>query len=186
LYPPFDFEHWENVKIKPSTFNNFYLVVGRLENYKKIELVLKTFNRRKDYLIIVGKGSLKNSLEKIANKNIVFYSDLKDEELAGLYSKAKGLIMPQNEDFGYVSLEAQFFGCPVLTFKESGASETIIEGKTGFYFYKQTVKDLLSNLERFDKIAYNLRSNLIVGKGKSLLFFDKKRFIKEFIKIINL
>ncbi len=119
---------------------NYFLIVSRLEPYKKIDLAVKVFNRLKDNLIIVGEGSEENNLRRISGKNIIFLSKLTDQDLALLYSNAEALIMPQEEDFGLVSLEAQFFGCPMISYKKGGALETVTEGKTGIFSKEQSEK----------------------------------------------
>ena len=158
------------------------MVVSRLESYKKVDLVIKVFNKLKKPLIIVGEGTQENKLKQIAEKNITFLSKLSDVELSNLYTNAKALIMPQEEDFGYVALEAQYFGCPVISYKKGGATETVVDGKTGIFFLSQTEKSLIQTVERFDKIGYNLRKNIEVFGTQNLKKFSKKFFVDNFLK----
>src|SRR3989339_970850 len=105
VYPPFDIEYWKSVKRKTCNakrlfFNEYYLIVSRLEPYKKVDLVIVTFNKMKDKkLIIVGKGTQEQKLKAIAGENTRFIQDISDQELADLYLSATALIMPQEEDF---------------------------------------------------------------------------------------
>jgi len=69
-------------------------------------------------------------------------------------SGSKALIMPQEEDFGLVALEAQAAGCPVITYSHSGSRESVIEGKTGLYFEKQTVEDIIDAVKRFARMKF--------------------------------
>ena len=187
IYPPFDKEYWDKINSKPQLkTQNYYLVVSRLERYKKVDLVIKTFNQLQNLnLIIVGKGTEENKLKQMAGKNIQFVKDLSDEELSCLYSQAQALIMPQEEDFGYVALEAQFFGCPVIAYNKGGATETVIDGETGLFFNKQSVDSLTDALERFDKISYNLRENTVKFGWKNTEKFNKDRFIENFQRTIK-
>ena len=157
-----------------------YLVVSRLESYKRIDLAIEFFNTRKDQLVIVGTGSQKSKLQKIAGKNIQFLENLTDSELANLYIHAQALIMPQEEDFGYVALEAQFFGCPVIAYAQGGACETVKDGVTGVLFYKQEKTALHHAIARFHTLAYNLKSNL-AKKNDIFDKFAKERFKKLFL-----
>ncbi|VVA43883.1 Glycosyltransferase family 4 protein [Candidatus Roizmanbacteria bacterium] len=187
IYPGFDEEYWNNIKSKVKSQKSkiqlkskkFFLVVSRLEPYKKIDLALQSFNRLKYSLVIVGKGSQKNKLKQIAGKNIIFLSKLSDIELGDLYSKAQALIMPQEEDFGYVSLESQFFNCPVIAYKKGGAVETIIDRKTGLFFEDQTEQSLCKTVERFNKIKYNLKVGVKEFGAKNVEKFSKAIFIKK-------
>lgn len=163
-YPPFDIDYWNRIKQKTrnkkqtnSKFqipdSRFYLIVSRLEPYKKIDVAIEAFNQLpRENLIIVGRGSQRNKLMRLAKRNTQFYEDLTDEDLAHVYTNAKALIMPQEEDFGYTSLEAQFFGCPVIAYRKGGATETIIDGKTGIFFGRQSKESLVGAIKRCDKI----------------------------------
>lgn len=192
IYPPFDIDYWNKVKStsrqKKSknffNYRNFFLVVSRLELYKKIDLVIKVFNKLKENLIIIGIGSQEKRLKKLANKNITFLSNLSDIELGYFYSNALALIMPQEEDFGYVSLEAQFFGCPVIAYKKGGAIETVIENKTGLFFNNQNEVELLRAIETYHKIKYNLRQSILKFAVVNIKKFTKEKFIKNFLKQI--
>lgn len=199
IYPPFDIEYWNKIKsqitndksqinfipIQSGSNFKFFLVVSRLEQYKKVELVIQSFNRLNQNLIIVGDGSQEKKLRLMAGKNVRFYNKLTDEELGYLYSQAQALIMPQEEDFGYVSLEAQFFSCPVITYKKGGATETVIDGKTGIFFAKQDERSLLSALERFREKSYNIRTGTGRFGPESVKRFEKKIFIDKFEHIIS-
>lgn len=185
IYPPFDVEYWQKIKSKVKSqsrsHQKFFLVVSRLEPYKKIDLVIDVFSKLTDQLIIVGKGTLLNKLKKQASDNIVFLSDLTDEALAWLYQNAQALIMPQEEEFGLVSLEAQFFGCPVIAFEKGGARETVTNNQTGMFFNKQSPRSLADAIERFKHIAYNLRTNTEKLGPENVKRFEKRKFIKKFM-----
>jgi len=194
LYPPFDLSYWNKIKSnlpsiskvrETSKTKNFYLIVSRLESYKKVDLAIKVFNKRKENLVVVGEGNEEKKLKKIVGKNIIFLKKLTDEQLAFLYSYAQALIMPQEEDFGYVSLEAQFFGCPVISYDKGGAKETVIEGKTGIFFKRQTISSLGLAVERFRKIRYNLKSSCAKIGPKNIARFDKKNWISALTETIN-
>lgn len=196
VYPGFDTKYWGEIKSQISNNklqmndkykipnDKYYLVVSRLEPYKKIDLAVNVFNKLNKKLVIVGKGSQSNELKYLAGDNVTFLSELSDAELGSLYSNAQALIMPQEEDFGYVALESQFFGCPVIAYEKGGAKETIIEGKTGIFFDRQTGQSLKRAVERFDMIKYNLRKNTAKFGIINIDKFSKEKFIEKFIKNI--
>jgi glycosyltransferase involved in cell wall biosynthesis len=182
IYPPFDTEYWKNIKPK-ATGKKYFLVVSRLEPYKRIELIIKTFNRLKENLIIVGEGTEEVKLKQMAGDQITFLSKLSDQDLGGLYANAQALIMPQEEDFGYVSLEAQFFNCPVIAYKKGGAMETVLDGKTGLFFDRQKEIYLIRAIERFNKIKYNLKNKVSRYQQNNLEKFNTDKFIDNFLKL---
>lgn len=193
IYPPFDVEYWNkiksNIKHQKSKlqikYQKYLLCVSRLEPYKKVDLVIQLINQLSQRLIIVGEGSQLSQLKKMANNNILFLSKLSDRDLGYLYSRAEGLIMPQEEDFGYVSLEAQFFGCPVIAYKKGGADETIIEGKTGIFFGEQTVESLKKAILRYNMVKYELKQNVQSFGLKNIERFAKEKFIKKLMSNIT-
>ncbi len=189
IYPPFDLEYWSRIKSKTQSISRrtkYYLVVSRLESYKKVDLVVETFNNLSNKrLLIVGQGTQEKKLKDMAGKNIEFIAYISDEELAQLYSQAEALIMPQEEDFGYVSLEAQFFGCPVIAFDRGGARETILANETGLLFSEQTVSSLSVTLEQFHTMSYNLRTKIGKFGLKNTERFSKQKFIEKFTSCIK-
>ena len=60
-----------------------------------------------------------------------------DEELVGLYRRARCLVFPQVEDFGIVAVEAQACGCPVVARRAGGALDSVIDGETGAFFERE-------------------------------------------------
>lgn len=194
LYPPFDTAYWKHIKndinksfslSKCTIPKSYFLVVSRLEKYKKIDLLIKTFNIIKENLVIVGKGSQMYRLRYLAGDTIHFFEDVSDKELAFLYKNAKALIMPQEEDFGYVALEAQFMGCPVLSYRKSGVSEIIVENKTGLFFSQQSILSIREVLERFNQISYNLKGTTVMQGEEVSARFDTSFFRSRLLHILQ-
>ncbi|MBP9690848.1 glycosyltransferase [Candidatus Woesebacteria bacterium] len=168
VYPPFEYGYWRKQRIKGSKDqgikgtrdqkNKYFLVVSRLEPYKKIEIIIEAFNKLPDRkLVIIGAGSLEKKLQALAHANCQFITDISDEELARYYSHAEALIMPQEEDFGYVALEAQACGCPVIAYHKGGALETVVDGVTGAFFHAQTPDAVRKAVADFSPDTYNLK-----------------------------
>ncbi len=191
MYPPFDIEYWESLKgmiestyVKGLPSAPYYLVVSRLEPYKKVDFVIDTFNLRDELLVVVGTGTEETKLKDMARNNIIFLKNLTDEKLAVVYSQAKALIMPQEEDFGYVSLEAQSFGCPVISYARSGAKETVLENKTGVLFHKYSSAALNTIIDKFDIISYGFKQAK-KDAVEHMKKFNSARFQTEFLNIIE-
>lgn len=164
VHPPFDYEYWKELKdhLAVSDSSNekgkpYFLVVSRLEPYKRIDLVITVFNELGYTLRVVGEGSLKNKLQSISRHNIEFLNDVDDKKLVELYTGAEALIMPQEEDFGYTALEAQLCGCPVIAYGKGGSLETINPNTTGILFNEQSPSELKAAIEKFRKVSYTLQ-----------------------------
>ncbi len=180
--------------IDPSSFfvsnepKEYYLVVSRLEYYKKVDLVIETFNILGKNLIIVGNGSNKDELKSIANENIEFKQGINHLELATLYSNCKALIFPQHEDYGITPLEANASGRPVISFNKGGILTTQIpfendaSKSTALFFKEQTVASLTLAIKEFEKVENKFDSSFIVNHSKK---FTSDYFIKSIRNYVN-
>jgi glycosyltransferase involved in cell wall biosynthesis len=127
----------------------------------------------------VGSGSEDKKLRSIANSNIEFLGYLTERELVRYYRDCRALIFPGIEDFGLTALEAQSFGKPVIAFRGGGALETIIEGKTGEFFYPQNEEALIEKVKDFRSSKYDPMDCI---KNAERFSFDK--FKKRFLSVM--
>ncbi|WP_436514896.1 glycosyltransferase [Ekhidna sp. To15] len=169
-----------------SEVDDYYLVVSRFEPYKKVDLVIETFNRNGKKLVIVGNGSQEKYLKSIAATNIVFKQGLSQDQLAKTYSKCRALIFPQHEDYGLTPLEANASGRPVIAYKGGGVNDTMIEyvdndkNSTAVLFNNQTVKDIQAAVDTFEELSFD--PNFLRSHAEK---FSETQFIMEIEKFIN-
>jgi glycosyltransferase involved in cell wall biosynthesis len=81
-----------------------------------------------------------------------------DAQLNALIGDARAAIVPGEEDFGLVPLEAAAAGRPTIAYRGGGALETIIEGQTGVFFDEATPESLARVLRDFDESRFDPRS----------------------------
>lgn len=165
---------------KKDEIQDYFLMVGRMMKYKKMDLVIEAFNELKLPLKIVGRGIEKECLEEIAGPTVEFLGRVSDEELRDIYAKAQAFIFPQEEDFGIVAIEALASGRPLIAFRGGDIVEHIEDGKTGIFFEDQTKEDLKDAVKRFKKIDFDpeyIRSTSLKFEKNN---FQKK--IKEFVE----
>ena len=179
IYPGINIQKFKSLKVQKQK-SNFFLIVSRLVPYKKIDLAVKAFNQLGWPLKIIGTGSELRKLKKIAESNIEFLDQLTDKELIGYYQNCHALIMPQDEDFGLVCLEAQAVGRPVIAYKGGGALETVIKDKTGIFFEEQTVDSLIKGLKEFKSLKLKPEDCQQQAKKFNVKIF--KREFKNFIE----
>ncbi|MEZ6317528.1 MAG: glycosyltransferase [Phycisphaerales bacterium] len=119
---------------------DFWVVAGALEPYKRTDLAIGAAIRADRRLIVVGDGSESTRLRRIARNvhGIEFLGRVPDDRLRDLYRRARCLIHPQVEDFGIIAVEAQACGCPVVALRAGGALDTVRGGVTGVFFDEQT------------------------------------------------
>ncbi len=138
---------------------DWHLLVGALEPYKRVDLAIRACTARRARLRIAGSGSQRGALERLARRTmrehgappgtIEFLGRVDDASLRDLYRRARALIQPQMEDFGIIAVEAQACGCPVIAYAAGGALETVAE-ECGVFFESQTVEALGGALRQFE------------------------------------
>jgi len=174
VYPPVDIDRFRAEDKK----EDYYLFVGRLINaYKRVDLVVEAFNRLEKKLIIVGDGDDFEYLKSIANNNIEFKGWMNSNDVSEVMKKAKALILPSIEDFGIVSIEAQACGTPVIAYNKGGASETVLDKKTGILFNNQTAEAIVEAVKEFESMRSVFNVDIIRKNSER---FSKERFKKEF------
>lgn len=153
IYPPVEIDCKKDVSSQENQ-ENFFLIVSRLVPNKRLDIAINAFNELNLPLKIIGSGKEEDKLRNLAQKNIEFLGGLTDEQVNGYYQKCRAFVLPGIEDFGITALEAQSFGKPVIAYRGGGALETVIEGKTGWFFDKMEYKSLINaiNLISFEKI----------------------------------
>ncbi len=193
VYPPFDYEKWKslvaNGESRIANRNehisfSYYLVVSRLEPYKRVEVAIEAFAMFKvkslklkvpmqnEKLIIVGRGSQKAKLKALSsklkvNEQILWVDGLSDEELARLYGHCKAFIMPQEEDFGYVACEAMACGAPIVTYAHGGQTEILSDYPYKVLCDEQNAQCFAQALEKLGSIQYNAQTyeNSYIRRG---------------------
>jgi glycosyltransferase involved in cell wall biosynthesis len=183
IYPPVETDKFYVREIT----EDYFLIVSRLNAYKRIDIAVDAFNELNLPLHIVGAGPHLKHLKNKAGSNIEFLGQLSDKALAQEYSECRAVIFPGEEDFGIVPLEANASGRPVIAYAAGGALETIRNGVNGIFFYEQTAVSLIEAVKNFMRdenifISDKIRENaLVFGKEhfkKSLNEFVSEKYSK--------
>lgn len=175
IYPPSDLLLREGKSKNKPLEENYFLVVSRLIDYKRIDLAVRACNKIGAELVVIGEGKEEGDLHHMAGPSIHFKGKVSDEELKMYYKYCNALIFPGEEDFGITMVEANAHGKPVVAYKGGGAMEIIQKGKTGEFFDRQTVASLASVLKNFKTNRYNSEDCKTNAKR-----FSEKNFQKEF------
>jgi glycosyltransferase involved in cell wall biosynthesis len=109
----------------------FGLVVSALVPYKRVDLAIDACAVAGLPLRIVGDGPERAALERRAAGRAQFLGRLPEGDVRNLYRRAGVVLLPGEEDFGIVPLEAQACGRPVVALARGGAVETVVPGETG-------------------------------------------------------
>jgi glycosyltransferase involved in cell wall biosynthesis len=106
------------------------LVVSELVRHKRVHVALEAARRARVPIQIVGSGPEHAALHA-AYPEARFLGRMADAELAGVYARARALLVPSMEEFGITAVEAQAAGRPVIAAAAGGALETVLDGVTG-------------------------------------------------------
>jgi glycosyltransferase involved in cell wall biosynthesis len=134
---------------------DYYLMVGELVGYKRPDLAVEAFNQMKAKLVVIGGGEMLEHLKRIAGPTVTVLGAQPFDSLRHHYARCKGLIFPGEEDFGIVPVEAMASGRPVIAFGKGGATETVVNNKTGVFFGTQTIEALIDAVERMEQLDFN-------------------------------
>ena len=148
VYPPVDVD-----RFTPRASGERLLVVSRLLDYKRVDAVIRAANRASLPLDVVGSGPSATELRALAGPTVTFHEGLDDAAVTELMESCRALVLPGEEDFGIVPVEAQAAGKPVVAFGAGGALETVKEGVTGTFFRDHDEESVLAALRRADTLT---------------------------------
>ncbi|MFC0217067.1 glycosyltransferase family 4 protein [Pseudochelatococcus lubricantis] len=120
---------------------DYVFLPSRMEALKRQDLVLEAAKlwRSPVICVLAGRGGLLEQNRQFVAENdlggkVVILEDCPDAEKLALYANCLGVIYPpRDEDYGYVTLEAQLAAKPVITCADSGGPlEFVADGEEGF------------------------------------------------------
>lgn len=144
IYPPVDVDYFsqsrtvdltpDELKVIDSLPNTFVLGASRFIPYKRLDQVISVGETVGVPVVLAGGGPEETTLRRIASEATVPVTFISSPSLAmlrELYARALAFVFPAVEDFGIMPVEAMAAGTPVIAGRIGGASETVIDGKTG-------------------------------------------------------
>ena len=160
IYPPVDTgffcpehpaAHDQRVAREP-----FLLIVSALVPYKRIDIAIEASRLARVPLRIVGEGPEREALSKLAARaDVQLLGALSDVEVRNLYRRASAVLLPGEEDFGIVPVEAQACGCPVIALGRGGALETVVDNVTGVLVKEPTGNAFADAIARAARITFD-------------------------------
>jgi glycosyltransferase involved in cell wall biosynthesis len=127
VYPPVDTRFY----VPGGARGSYFLIVSALVPYKRIDMAVEAATRAEVPLRIVGDGPERARLEALGGGRVEFLGARTDEEIRELYQGCCAVVLPGEEDFGIVPVEAQACGRPVVALGRGGALDTVEPGVTG-------------------------------------------------------
>ena len=185
IYPPVGIERFK----ASGLHEDFYLIVSQIVPYKRVDIAVEACKQLGRKLVVVGVGTELERLKEMADKNVEFKGRCSDDEVVDLMSRCIGFIYPQIEDFGITAVEAQSSGRPVIAYREGGACETVLDGRTGVFFDEQTAASCSAAILQLESSMLdgrgNLREETIKACRENSLRFGEDRFRQEVIEVLS-
>jgi glycosyltransferase involved in cell wall biosynthesis len=185
----FNEEELLKIPLVNSRVKNF-LVIGRFEKEKNIDIVIESFLRVKsegDLLYVIGDGAEVNNLTKIANNNesIVFPGFVSNNNLKEFFLKVDCVIISSNEESGpLVGIESMAAGKLLLSTKVGAMPERLKDIKT--FWFDKSVESLIQQIikvKEMDKREVLLLSNNI--KERYRHEYSKNKIASKYLEIID-
>ena len=171
VYPPVETGRFER---HPARDEGFFLMVSRLNAYKRIDYVIEACNAAGLPLIVVGTGPWETRLRALAGPTVRITGHLRDDEVERLMARCRAFVLPGEEDFGIAAVEAMAAGKPVVALRRGGAVETVIDGGTGLLYDEPTVESFLDAVSRLSAARWD--AGAIQGRARN---FDTARFTER-------
>jgi glycosyltransferase involved in cell wall biosynthesis len=180
IYPPVDTDFYCPADVEPT---RTALVVSALVPYKRIDLAIAACGRAGVELKVVGQGPEEGRLRAMAGAGVEFLGAREDADIRELYRASGVVLLPGEEDFGIVPLEAQACGRPVVALGRGGALETVRDGVTGVLVDSDSVEAFSSGIRRaldepFDCAAIRRHA---VGFGRERFLAELKAAADELL-----
>ena len=171
---------------------NFYISLNRLVPNKRIDLLIKAFNKLNLPLIIIGDGPERFKLQNMSNSNIKFIKKISDKEVENYMSRCRAFVYAGIEDFGIAPVEAMASGAPVIAYGKGGILDTVNCYKkqdkekvsTGLLFKNQTSEDIIDTISWFEdkKLWKNFNPEMLNEYSQN---FSIENFTSKFDLLIN-
>jgi glycosyltransferase involved in cell wall biosynthesis len=178
VYPPVDVDGFYS-----ELADDYYLIVSELVPYKRIADAVRCFSKLKRRLKIVGHGPEYLVLKSMAASTVEFCGRVSDHELRDLYARCRAVVLPGEEDFGIVPVEAMASGKPVIALGRGGVLESVPEDnpRAGFFYMEPGEESLAEAVKNFETWETSLAPTAIRRVASQ---FSQSRFQREMFETI--
>jgi glycosyltransferase involved in cell wall biosynthesis len=176
VYPP--------VSAKPvadlsAPRGDYLLSLGRLVEYKRIDLAIQAAELLGVDLVVAGDGPDRRRLERLAGSRTHLVGEVSETAAGRLLSGCGAFVFCAEEDFGIAPVEANAHGAPVIAYRAGGVCETMREGETAVFFDRPDVESLAAAIRTAREIDWDP-----VRLAENADRFRPQRFRNEFGRIV--
>ena len=178
IYPPVVVDRFRPQQQR----EDFYLTLSRFVPYKRVDLIVKAFNRLGLPLVVIGSGTGEKQIRALAGPNVQVLEHQPEAVVVDYMQRCKAFVYAAAEDFGISLVEAQAAGAPVITYGKGGAIETVIPGKTGIFFPEQTVESIMQAVQQFESGRMQFAMDDLCQNADR---FSPERFQRKFSEFVR-
>lgn len=163
---------------------DYFISVGRLVPYKRVDLAVAAAVAAGVRLLVVGEGRDMERCRARSGPGVDFLGRLPRDEMRDLVRGARALVMPGEEDFGIVPVEAIAAGTPVLALARGGALDTVVPGVSGELVHgrddDEVIAALAEAMRQWDDAAYSESTLAELATG-----FSEEAFRRRIAEVVD-
>jgi glycosyltransferase involved in cell wall biosynthesis len=146
IFPPVPVDDYEITEER----GDYYLSVGQLVPYKRVDLLVRAMNALGRRLVVIGDGPQLRTIRRLAGPTVTVMGWQPFPVVRRHLARARAFLFPGEEDFGMAPVESLASGRPVLALARGGALEVVREGATGLHIAEPTVEAISDAVLRFE------------------------------------
>ena len=175
IHPPVDTARFA-AAVRPAGPgpDSYFLSLGRLIPYKRVDLAVAACTRLGLPLLVGGDGRDRARLERMAGPTVKFLGRVPEADLPALVAGCRAFIFPGLEDFGIAPVQALAAGRPVVALAGGGALDIVEDGANGVLFQEPDEQALGAALERVGRLRFEP-----AALQESARRFDRGRFVEQ-------
>ncbi len=135
--------------------DGYLLIAARMLAYRRLDLAVQAVTLTGRELVVVGDGPESARLRAMAGPSVRFLGRVDRTRLLDLFARCHAYLVPGIEDFGIAPVEAMAAGKPVVAYRGGGATETVVEGRTGVFFDEHTPAALAAAIDVADRSSWD-------------------------------
>lgn len=185
VYPPVNIPKRLEESNPHLSDRSYYITLSRLARAKHIEVLIRSANKYKFRLKIIGRGRDERYLKSLAGPTVEFLGELADKEVGKFYNRARGFLFSAvDEEFGIAVVEAMGYGLPVIAFASGGVKE-IVNNKNGFLYHRLDERAVIEQINRLEKLPEEEYLRLRQEARRSVERYSRSGFKKRIKGVVD-
>ena len=164
----------------PPTSESYVLLISRLVPYKNIDQAIIACETMGQKLVVIGSGSDWAYLNSFKKTKTEFLGQVTNEQRLKYMQNSMCVLIPGEEDFGIVALEANALGKPVIIHHASGAAELITDSLHGVHLTTGSSQEIIIAIQ---KIRQHQWDPMVLRKNVEK--YDTTSFVRQFRMTID-